>query len=61
MKTVWFVSGEDMEGTLFDTKLAAERFARMMFPDENESKRYSRIYYREVLTMDDLTVQGGVK
>ena len=58
---IWFVSGEDMEGrtvpTLFDTKETAERYARMMFPDESESKRYARIYYREILTMSDLN--GG--
>lgn len=58
MKQVWFVTGEDMEGrlvpTLLATKEAAERYASMMFPDEAESKRYARIYYREVLTMSDL-------
>jgi hypothetical protein len=61
MKQVWFVTGEDMEGrlvpTLLDTKEAAERYARMMFPDEAEPKRYARVYCREVLTMSDLN--GG--
>lgn len=61
MKQIWFVAGEHDEDyvipTLFDTKQAAEVYARMLFPDEDESKRYSRIFYREVLTMSDLN--GG--
>ena len=61
MKQIWFVAGEHDEDyvipTLFDTKQAAEVYARMLFPDETESKRYSRIFYREVLTMSDLN--GG--
>jgi hypothetical protein len=61
MKQVWFVTGEDMEGrlvpTLLDTKEAAERYARMMFPDAAAPERYVRVYCREVLTMSDLN--GG--
>ena len=61
MKQIWFVAGEHDEDyvipTLFDTKQAAEVYARSLFPDETESKRYSRIFYREVLTMSDLN--GG--
>ena len=62
MKQVWYVSG-DPERTgyscpsLFDTKEAAEKYARIVFPDEDESKRYARIYYRDILTMSDLS--GG--
>ena len=60
MKQVWYVQGEDTGGafpTFFDTKQAADRYAKSLFPDESESKRYSRIFYREVLTMSDLN--GG--
>jgi len=58
---VWFVTGEDMEGrytpTLLDSKETAERYARMMYPDDDANKRYARVYYVEVLTMADLS--GG--
>ena len=60
MTLVWYVAGEETAGfsfTLFDTKEAAEKYARILFPDEPESKRYSRIFYRRVLTMADLN--GG--
>jgi len=61
MKQIWFVAGEHDEDyvipTLFDTKQAAEVYARSLFPDETESKRYARIYFRDVLTMSDLN--GG--
>ena len=60
MKQVWYVQGEDTGGafsTFFDTKQAAEVYARVLFPDEPESKRYARIYFHEVLTMSDLN--GG--
>ena len=60
MKEVWYVAGEDTDGhmpTLFDTKLAAEAYARVLFPEESESKRYARIYYRPVLDLSD--VNGG--
>ena len=54
---VWFVTGEDMEGrytpTLLDTKETAERYARMMYPNEDVNKRYERIYCHEILTMSD--------
>jgi hypothetical protein len=60
MKEVWGVAGEYTDSdfpTLFDTKECAERYARSLFPDEDESKRYNRIFYREVFTMSDLN--GG--
>lgn len=60
MNMVWYVSEEETAGfapTLFDTKEAAEVYARVLFPDETESKRYARIYFRRVLTMADLN--GG--
>lgn len=61
MRQVWWVHGEDIEEwqipTMFDTKEVAERYARMLFPDETESHRYARIFYRDVLSMTDLN--GG--
>ena len=61
MKQVWYVQGEYDEflvmPTFFETKECAEVYAKSLFPDETESKRYSRIFYREVLTMSDLS--GG--
>jgi len=65
MKThqeVWYVMGETdntdmMLPTLFDSKEAAEVYARMMFPNEDADKRYGRILFRNILTMFDL--HGG--
>lgn len=57
---VWYVWEEETGGfcpTLFDTKEAAETYARVLFPDENPDKRYARIYFRRVLSMSDLN--GG--
>ena len=62
MKQIWYVHGEDTGGTFptfFDEKLAAEIYAKSLFPDETESKRYSRIFYREVLT--NLDLKGALK
>jgi len=59
---VWYVVGETdntdmMLPTLFDSKEAAEVYARMMFPNEDADKRYGRILFRNILTMFDL--HGG--
>lgn len=59
---VWYVMGETdntdmMLPTLFDSKEAAEVYARMMFPNEDADKRYGRILFRNILTMFDL--HGG--
>jgi len=58
MKEVWYVQGDDndLHGSplLFETKMDAERWARHLFPKEDEHKRYARIFYRRVHTMDDL-------
>jgi hypothetical protein len=58
---VWWVIGEDiLEWQLpafFDTKLAAERYARMLFPNEDVNTRECRVRSCEVLTMSDLN--GG--
>lgn len=60
MKEIWYVAGESEESgerfpTFFDTKLAAERWARILFPDEDERTRYQRIYLRHVFTETDTT------
>lgn len=63
MKDVWYVQGDpDMSPSgqwpnLFETKEAAEVYARIVFPELDEDKRYARIYYRAVLTLADLN--GG--
>jgi len=55
------VQGEDIEEwefpSFFETKECAERYARALFPDEDASKRYSRIYSRAVITAADMS--GG--
>jgi hypothetical protein len=55
VSAVWFVQGEDIGDatypTLFATKLDAEVYARELFPEESEDRRYARIYYREVYMM----------
>ena len=51
MNQVWYVQDPSDAGywpQLFDTKEAAEQYARELFPEESEEKRYSRIYYRNV-------------
>lgn len=56
MKQVWYVhdpSEASWWPQLFDTKLAAEQYARMLFPNETEDKRYARIHYREVYSIID--------
>jgi len=57
MKEVWYVRGADPESpmpVLFTTKLAAEMYARMEFPDEHPDTRYARIFYRSVWEEKDL-------
>lgn len=54
---VWFVLGDKEFGeqpVLFDTKLGAEKWARALFPEEDEDKRYSRVRARRVWTMDEI-------
>ena len=57
MKTVWYVIGANPGShlpMLFDTKMAAEIYARMEFPDESSDKRYARIYFSVVWEEQDL-------
>jgi len=61
MSEVWYVQGDPeaigLWPNLFETKEAAEIYARYVFPDEGEAVRYSRIFYRKVLTTTELN--GG--
>ena len=52
MKLIWYVQGDPNAvgnwPNLFSTKETAESYARTVFPDESEDRRYARIFYREV-------------
>lgn len=41
---LWYVVG--IGGVYYGTKIQAEAAAREQFPDESESKRYSRVFYK---------------
>ena len=42
-ETAWYVDGDPQE-LLFENKMAAEIWARKLFPDEGPYDRYARIY-----------------
>jgi hypothetical protein len=42
--TMWRVTGID--GVYYPTKARAMTAARKAFPDEDESKRYARVFYK---------------
>ena len=50
---VWYVSGDE-EKYFFKTKMDAEMYARIHFPDEDPSKRYARIYFKTVYTFEEV-------
>ena len=57
MKQVWFVAGAAPDSpmpVLFDTKMAAEMYARQEFPDADPDARYARIFYKSVWEESDL-------
>jgi len=56
MKTVWYVQEMDNNAVpvLFSTKMAAEIYARQLFPHASPDVRYSRIYYRSVWEESDM-------
>jgi len=57
MKEVWYVQGADPESpmpVLFTTKLAAEMYARQVWPDADPDTRYARIFYRSVWEESDM-------
>ena len=45
---VWFIHGDEY-ATPFATKMDAEIAARLAFPDESETERYARIFYRSII------------
>jgi hypothetical protein len=54
MNCVWYVSdSEPGWPPLFDTKEAAEQWARILFPNEDPQKRYTRIFYRTVYQYEE--------
>lgn len=46
--------GENIPRLWFATKEAAEVAARQLYPNESAQARYSRIYERNLLTMQDI-------
>ena len=57
-KQIWYLAGEgecdDGWPLLFDTKEAAEVYARQLYPDEAPSTRYCRIFSRNVFTIEHI-------
>ena len=55
LKQVWFVYeagyADAEEPQLWDTKMDAETYARVLFPDEDADKRHSRICAHNVYTI----------
>ncbi len=57
MKTVWYVVGADPDcaiPVLFATKMAAEIYARQVWPDADPSARYARVMSRYVWEEADM-------
>ncbi len=57
MKEIWYVVGveeSDRFPYFFETKEVAELAAQAYFPHENREEQYARIFYREVLTLNDI-------
>lgn len=57
MKQVWYVQGADPEARFpefFATKMAAEMYARDLFPQECPDQRYARIFHRNVWEEADM-------
>lgn len=62
MKQVWYVVGEPdvQQGwspVLFATKLAAEMYARQLWPLASPQDRYARVMYRSVWEESDMVEQ----
>ncbi len=54
---IWYVCGEADNHhfpTFFNEKLAAEKWARFLFPRDAIDKRYTRIHSLEVWTIDTI-------
>ena len=60
MSEIWYVNegeGFYLVEHVFETKIEAERYARELFPDEDERTRYARIHCKPVVSFKE----GGVK
>lgn len=55
MSEIWYVVGDTLRH-LFSTKMAAEKYARVLFPDEDPDKRYARVMCRQVFDESDVEV-----
>lgn len=60
LRQVWFVYELDAEGEpqLWDTKMDAETYARVLFPDEDADKRHSRICAHNVYTIKHINIDA---
>ena len=57
MKQVWYVRGADPTAQFpefFATKMLAEEYAQLEFPDESPDTRYVRIFHRNVWEEADM-------
>jgi hypothetical protein len=54
---IWYVQGDE-EHMFFAFKIDAERYARLIFPDEPVDRRYARIFCVTVYTFD---AEGNLK
>ena len=56
MSEIWYVNegeGFHLVEHVFETKIEAEGYARMMFPGESEDERYARIYCKPVVSFKE--------
>ena len=57
MSEIWYVDegeGFDLVAHVFETKIEAEKYARELFPDEDEDVRYARIYCKPVVSFKEV-------
>ena len=58
MSEIWYVNegeGFHLVAHVFETKMEAEMYAAVLFPDESEDSRYARIYCKPVVSFKELT------
>jgi hypothetical protein len=56
MSEIWYVDegeGFHLVSHVFETKIEAERYARVVFPGESEDLRYARIYCKPVVSFKE--------
>lgn len=57
MSEIWYVDegeGFHLVSHVFETKIEAERYARVVFPGESEVLRHSRIYCKPVVSFKEV-------